>query len=314
LTESFCKKYSFDGIIRSHEAREKGFSEDHSKCWTVFSASHYCNSNNFGAVFEYHIKDIKPRAYSYKTNDLCATVTVGGKAGAATAGGSSNKIIQKNHELIKQFKRLIQANQRKLMGQFKMFDLNKDGTIKTNVWAEILAKHFNNEISTKHLIHIKDLLCECENLLDLVNYKTLFSVSASQDKSHRQQVDQNYMNVVQNLFEILDKNHDKKISSSEVKEALELINKKIGSKYSINEDCVNFIKNMDMNGDNEIDLEEFKKAFFDINSNSNEANGDNVNSNGDEDDQADGFGIERKAADSSDSSGEDDEIMQIVRI
>jgi Ca2+-binding EF-hand superfamily protein len=268
----------------------------------VFSASNYCNSNNYGAVFEYHIKDVKPRAYNYKTNDL--NMQAGGKSSA----NGGNKIMQKNHELIKQFKRLIQSNQSKLMNQFKMFDLKKDGTIKTNVWAEILAKHFNNEISTKHLIYIKDLLCECENLLDLVNYKTLFSVSA-QDRSQRQQIDQNYLNVVQNLFDILDKNHDNKISSSEVKEALELINKKIGSKYSINEDCINFIRNMDTNGDNEIDLEEFKKAFFDINSNNDQSEDAN-----DERNEKTEFGLESKVADSSDSSDNDDEIVQIVRL
>jgi Ca2+-binding EF-hand superfamily protein len=296
LTESFCKKYSFDGVIRSHEAREKGFSEDHSRCWTVFSASHYCNTNNMGAVFEYHIKDNKPRAYNFKTNEL-------------SAGGG--KIMQKNHELIKQFKRLIQSNQSKLISQFRMFDLNKDGTIKTNVWAEILAKHFKNEISTKHLIHIKDLLCECENVLDTVSYKTLFSV-ASSDKSQRQQTDQNYMNVIINLFDLLDKNHDNKISSCEVKDALELINKKIGSKYSINDACVNFIKNMDQNGDNEIDLEEFKKAFFDINNGGE--NGAAGGAGNDELDDETTFGMERMVADSSDSSDNDDEIVQIVRL
>lgn len=55
---------------------------------------------------------------------------------------------------------------------------------------------------------------------------------------------------------------DNKISTSEIKDALRLVNERMGSKYSINEDCVNFIKNIDTNGDNEIDLEEFKRAFL----------------------------------------------------
>lgn len=191
FTESFCEKNSFDGIIRSHEVRERGFSEDHAKCWTVFSASYYCNSNNFGAVIEYSTSDTKFRPYIYKTVE----------GGDPNETIQSRQIMQKNHVLIKQFKRLIQSKQGKLLKQFRMFDLKRDGTIKTNVWAEIVAKHFNNEISTKHLLYIKDLLCECENILDLVNYKTLFS-EAGQSK----EIDQNYLGVVKNLFDILDTN------------------------------------------------------------------------------------------------------------
>ena len=266
----------FDGVIRSHEARELGFSQDHSNCWTVFSASSYCNSNNYGAVFEYTVNDMKPRPYSYITAD----------PNESNNSKGNKQIIQKNHALIKQFKLLIHSNQAKLMAQFKMFDLNRNGSIKTNVWAEILAKNFNNEISTKQLIYIKDLLCECENMLDLVNYRTLFP---NPDKSQKKQIDQNYMNVVKNLFEILDKNHDKKICSSELKDALEIVNKKIGSKYSINEESINLIKNLDINGDNEIDFAEFKQAFF-------------------------GSHIEENQDESVDSDASEEESVQIVRV
>lgn len=75
-------------------------------------------------------------------------------------------------------------------------------------------------------------------------------------------MDRNYLDIINNLFEILDKNGDKKISLSEAQDALLKINQKIGHTYSIQDDCVNFIKNMDRNGDNYIDLDEFRRAFF----------------------------------------------------
>jgi Ca2+-binding EF-hand superfamily protein len=246
-------------MIRSHEVRNKGYSQDHPKCMTVFSASCYCNSNNQGAVLEYMLNDSKLRPHCYKTSQ--------------SNSSQNSKIVQKNHILIKQFKKLIHSNQKKLLNQFRMFDQAKQGQVKTSIWAEILSSHFNHEISPKHLIYIKDSLCECENVLDLVNYRTMFTQPYSGDKSPNRfsndngriddsAANQNYLNVVKNLFEIIDKDHNNRISLNEVKEALDSINKKIGSRYSINEDCVNFIRNMDKNGDNEIDLKEFEQAFF----------------------------------------------------
>jgi serine/threonine-protein phosphatase 5 len=52
VTDKFCRKNSFAAIIRSHEVRENGFSEDHAKCLTIFSASFYCGGQNYGAIFK----------------------------------------------------------------------------------------------------------------------------------------------------------------------------------------------------------------------------------------------------------------------
>lgn len=52
VTDKFCRKNGFAAIIRSHEVRDKGYSEDHAKCLTIFSASFYCGGQNFGAVFK----------------------------------------------------------------------------------------------------------------------------------------------------------------------------------------------------------------------------------------------------------------------
>lgn len=179
--------------------------------------------------------------------------------------------------LIRQFKKLIQANQSSLLPKFESLDPKKKGFIKTNDWANILAKQFNNEISVRNLNSLKDLLCECENTVDLVNYKTLFPNSNGQIKLGSSQ-DGNMLNVIRNLFDILDKNNDKKISISEAKDALAHVNHRLGNKYSVLEDCVNFIKNMDRNGDNVVDLDEFTKAFLGEESHEHNATEDHINS------------------------------------
>lgn len=52
VTDKFCRRNGFSAIIRSHEVRDKGYSEDHAKCLTIFSASFYCGGQNYGAIFK----------------------------------------------------------------------------------------------------------------------------------------------------------------------------------------------------------------------------------------------------------------------
>lgn len=243
VTEKFCKKNGFTAIIRSHEVREKGYSEDHAKCLTVFSASFYCGGTNFGAVFKLEPSDRTPAAYSFKNKTV----------------DQSDSIYKNNNLLIKQFKKLIQAKQAPLMYKFEQLDVDKRGTIAINDWAEIVSNEFNNEISIQHLIALKDFLCECETNLNLVYYQTLFKNKSGQTVNS---MNRDYLRIVKNLFDILDKNGDKRISVDEARDALMRINQKIGQTYSIKEDCVNFIRNMDRNGDQFVDLDEFKRAFL----------------------------------------------------
>lgn len=139
-----------------------------------------------------------------------------------------------------------------------------------------MSRELDDEISPRHLNTLKDFLCECESDLGVVNYTTMFKPSKGDgsDKLVDDPMNRTYLEIIDNLFDILDKNGDKTISVVEAQEALAKINEKIGQSYSIRDDCVNFIKNMDRNGDNMIDLHEFRRAFFepdevDANNNSN---------------------------------------------
>lgn len=52
VTDEFCRQNSFAAVIRSHEVKDEGFSEDQARCWTIFSASYYCGGHNYGAVLK----------------------------------------------------------------------------------------------------------------------------------------------------------------------------------------------------------------------------------------------------------------------
>lgn len=193
----------------------------------------------------------QPIAYSFKNKP---------DSGPFAPESTSTKMARHNYQLIKQFKSLLQSRQRSLMTKFEQLDVAKSGTIDIDEWTRLVSRELNDEISPEHLNILKDFLCECESNLGVVNYKTMFK--QRNGKLIENPMDNNYLDIINNLFEILDKNGDKRISVSEAQEALLNINQKIGQTYSINEDCVNFIKNMDRNGDNMIDLDEFRRAFF----------------------------------------------------
>ncbi|CAF0992797.1 unnamed protein product [Brachionus calyciflorus] len=265
ITEKFCKKYSYNAIIRSHEVRDRGFSEDHSRLFTLFSASFYCGGNNFGSIFKFLTKEPSFEVYSYKNIN----------------GDFSSLIYKRNNYLLKQFKKLIRSKEDILMQEFKIFDSKNNGFVQTDIWADIISKSFNSEISIKHLKSIKDFLCECESNLDCVNYKSMFIVK----ERARSYEDEHFLNIVTNLFEILDRNNDKKISILEAKAALDHLNKKLGTKFSIQDDCVNFIKQMDRNSDNYVDLEEFKQAFIKSEHDEMASNEENSNSEYSEDEE-----------------------------
>jgi Ca2+-binding EF-hand superfamily protein len=87
---------------------------------------------------------------------------------------------------------------------------------------------------------------------------TLFTKNAKRNKVKNE----NSLKVIKNLFDLLDADHNQRISISEFKEALMSINDKFGGLYSIKDDCATIISHLDLNHDNFIDLDEFSQAFY----------------------------------------------------
>lgn len=245
LTKDFCERHNFNGIIRSHQVRDRGYSEDHEKCLTVFSASHYCGGFNYGAIFKFTPISFKPKPHRYKNK----------------TGDISDDLAMQNHQLIKAFKRLIQENEKNLLPKFEEIDEKKKGFVKSEQWAEILSSYFKKEISTGHLRALKSLLCECDLEKDLVNYRTMFRRTHHENRKNKF-YDKSMLYVIENLFQILDKDNDKRISVEDARQALSVLNQRLGENYSISEDAKDFIKQLDKNGDNQVDLDEFKRTFL----------------------------------------------------
>ncbi|CAF0790452.1 unnamed protein product [Brachionus calyciflorus] len=241
ISEKFCKKFSFNAIIRSHEMRDMGFSKDHPRCFTIFSASYYSGCNNFGAVFKFETKSKLFDVYKYKN---------------LSNNESTDELIKKSQILLKQFKCLIRSKEKELLKEFELYDLEKNCTIQTDLWADILSKTLNSNISVHHLKAIKNYICECSSSLDCVYYKSLFK--RKRFRRHSQ-----CLKIVTNLFNLLDADNDKKISLKEAQNAIKTLNSKMETNFSQNEDCVKFFEILDKNCDEYIDLDEFINAFTD---------------------------------------------------
>ena len=244
VTKEFCQRHNFIAIVRSHQVRPKGYSEDHEKCITVFSASHYCDGHNYGAILKLSPDSLNLKPYRYKTK----------------TGDLSDKKLILNEILIKRFKHLIQRNEDELNNLFKAYDQEGHGWIKTENWADVLSKFFNGNISNSHLRALKSFLCECDAGNDLVNYKTLFGKKIGDEKCGKF-YDKNTMDVIESLFDILDRNNDGRVSVKDAKEALNIVGQRIGDNYLVH-NANEFINLLGMNEDKFVDLDEFKKTFL----------------------------------------------------
>jgi hypothetical protein len=96
VTSAFCKANNFSFIVRSHQVREKGFQEDHLRCFTLCSASNYLESNNYGAIVKLGPRDSQLESHVFKNY-------------INVSKSSQNSYV------IRKFKRLIQLNKRVLL-------------------------------------------------------------------------------------------------------------------------------------------------------------------------------------------------------
>jgi serine/threonine-protein phosphatase with EF-hand domain len=238
VTKMFCKKYNFDFILRSHEVREDGFEMDHENCFTIFSASFYQGHQNFAAVCLVKFDAMILEPFKFKSHEDYAY----------------SQLHQSNVELIRKFKRLLINPEYNLVGLFREFDTKNTGYLDFDTWAKVICDVFEG-IDSKHLIDLKDYLCVCDDTTKCVKYDTMFS-------NIKNLIGEEYIVHLENLFRIMDLNHDNKISLAEAKETLNIIHQKLFIPKQISERYLNILMHMDKNDDNCIDFEEFKEAFL----------------------------------------------------
>jgi Ca2+-binding EF-hand superfamily protein/diadenosine tetraphosphatase ApaH/serine/threonine PP2A family protein phosphatase len=238
VSQNFCKKYGFDAIIRSHEVRADGFSQDHQYCYTVFSSSYYCGGTNKAAVLllDANEKRLIPHQFESRLDDM-------------------SEFNKNRNQLISNFKAYLMHEVEKLMAKFLEADPNETGLLSLNIWSQIISEHVANNLNTyvepRHLITLKDYLCPCDELNQTAQYELMFG-----NKREYNQADEEIYELLDHIFNLIDLNQDGSISDSEAHTAIEKINAVTGKNYS-----ANFIAQMDLNEDGYVDIDEFKKGF-----------------------------------------------------
>lgn len=238
VTEMFCKKYGFTTVIRSHECRPEGISRDHQRLYTIFSCSHYCQGTNEAAVI------ILPAdATSFKVERF------------RTQRKQDDEAQKERNRLIVTLKRFLSSERETLLRRLSREDKDESGYVNIDTWASIISKLIYEKsaitIETRHLITLKDHLCPCEEENNVAKYKEMFSSDESKVS------DRAVLDLLENIFNLIDDNRNGTISKDEAVKAVGIINKSLKTKYDHR-----FISNMDSNQDGVVDFDEFKKAFI----------------------------------------------------
>ncbi|CAF0811670.1 unnamed protein product [Brachionus calyciflorus] len=230
VSEYFCALHRFNGIIRSHEVRPNGFSQDHKYCYTVFSSSRYCGGSNHGAVIV-----IKTNSHNIEYTSFDLPILIKDE--------TQNEKIR----LLSGFKSFLQKQAAELYYKFTNYDIYKTGSLNINQWAKIISDHIYNKlkitIKPQHIITLKDYLCPCNDAQQTAQYVSMFTKFSNQHKGEQ-------VEFIKVLFNLIDSNGSGFISASEAYEAIKLVNKTFGTRYA-----TDFITSMDTNKDDENGIE-----------------------------------------------------------
>lgn len=144
VTEEFLATNGLLMIVRSHECVKRGFDQPYEEMphllATIFSASGYSGSNNFGAYM----------SFSRTENLKESSFVVGGEAGRVAAGGAlffsvhdftcveaAETLESRNKSSLRS---LILRNRSRLLQEFNAQDPGGSGCVSTQEWGEILQR------------------------------------------------------------------------------------------------------------------------------------------------------------------------------
>ena len=237
VSADFCKKNGFNAVVRSHECRDSGITQDHPNCYTIFSSSYYCSGTNQAAVIVLNANESKLMQHRFATEPY----------------GSASFTEQKDF-LINSFKSFLNRESQDLSKKFQQADQDQNNWLEIPVWSTILSEHvlvkYGNKIDPTHFVTLKDYLCPCNDANNTANYPLMFK------NSNKSDVDYEVIEFLECLFSLIDTDNNGSISKKESDEAIKFMNKTLGTKYSSN-----FLKDIDLNRDGQIDIAEFKIAF-----------------------------------------------------
>ncbi|CAF0811728.1 unnamed protein product [Brachionus calyciflorus] len=235
VSQNFCARYGFNGLIRSHEVRTNGVTQDHEYCYTVFSSSYYCGGSNQAAVLILGANETNLKMKSFEIRPF-----------------GEDQIEREKNRLIRGFKKFLQNEKSQLLVKFQQVDYNSSGYINIDSWARIICDHVRVRtgiiIDPSHIITLKDYLCPCYDANYTAEYSSMFKNAEPQ---------QEQIEFLKLLFNLIDSNGSGSISKDEAEQAVNMINKTFSTNYTSA-----FITHMDANRDGKVDLREFYQSFL----------------------------------------------------
>jgi hypothetical protein len=237
VSQAFCQKNGFTMVVRSHEVRDEGFTQDHPHCGTIFSSSAYCGGSNKAAVLVIDPNQPGISAHKFKTSHL-----------------SQDSHESQKRTLLKGFKAYLDRESSELFPLLREHDTNKDGWLGLDRWAKVLSEYIESRegfrISPAHFLALKDYLCPCNEVSNIAQYGAMFNGLFKNRES------KDLFEFLGVVFKLIDTDNNGTISGNEARRAIELLNAKMGTQYG-----TEFISGMDENGDGVIDIDEFQSGF-----------------------------------------------------
>ena len=236
ISAQFCSKHGYTTVIRSHEVRDEGFSQDHKHCVTIFSSSLYCGGSNKAAVII--IKANRPGfdVHKFQTQH------------------SPNGYERHRKHLLTGFKNYLDHEANDLFNFFRADDPSKTGYINVKKMTRILSNYIQNKegiyIEPNNFYILKDYMCPCNQDNDLAQYTALFT------RLYKEKANSNLFEFLRFVFNLINLDRTGTISISEARRAIQLMNSKLNTNY--NED---FITKMDTNRDGIITINDFQASF-----------------------------------------------------
>lgn len=238
VTKNFCSGYGFNYVIRSHEARDEGHTQDHSKLFTIFSCSNYNGKDNRGAVMIINNNGEDFKVHVYRIEDNC----------------ESSRQKERNR-IILTIKKFLKTHSKKLMNKFSELDKENKNYISIYSWANTIStllSDYDIQVEPEDVIRLRNFLCPIDDEKNRVFYEEMLK------NIYDDSIDTS-LYFLKIIFKTIDSNGDKRISLDEARKAIRVINELLKKNYD-----VEFFISMDKNNDGFVDYDEFKKAFLKV--------------------------------------------------
>ncbi len=237
VSNEFCRKNGFNCVVRSHECRDTGITQDHPHCFTIFTSSNYCSGTNQAAVLVLNANESRLAHHRFTTVPF-----------------TQNDYTQQKDFLISSFKSFLNKESNSLLSKFYQIDRFRSNWLNVSEWASILSQHvlekYGYRIDPIHFITLKDYICPCDDKNNTANYSSMFkNPNANQEEFE-------VLEFLESLFQIIDSDGNGYISKQEGDEAIRFMNKTLGTAYNSS-----FLNEIDQNKDGVLSINEFKIGF-----------------------------------------------------